>query len=293
MIVLLVFVTALFGCNHQDPASAKAVGNFPSQDNFLKLMNEKYNTSVTFADDFEKAVKFASQYWNHRQSLISLGIEIPPLPLRQLRETTLRHLLKIQANQISCDVITTLLVFRLTCVARDLVELLPTPNATRVRWQPSPATHEYIQKAARLTQTNSCRVGAHLDDSSFHQKLLSFCSNAEIFENCSFVLIEVWMSIVFARAVIGSERLYSFDKKNVQEVTWDPVQKYLEFLELVAVCENAKRSTLIDTFKRATEIVVRIIQTPNKSIHHHLNVLEMHAREIVTDLEHVTLPTEC
>ena len=283
-------VLVMAGCSNQ-PESSSDTGakSGPSQDKFVDLLIEKFNTPVTFPSDFRIAIRFAELYWQ-RFSWNQNAPDLSPQTLRHLRESTLHHLHSLEPNQVSSQVIRTLLIFRLARIAGELVWVF-TDSPTSGHWHPSVGSRQYIDCIIKLRKrTYLDDDGAHLYSPSLYRGILSFCTEHEIFQHCPFFMIRVLMSITWGAQILDA---VSVSIKDVLSfIPWRPVQEYLDFLDLVVLCPQSP--SMIAPFKQATGIIVRLLETPDKALQaKDQNTLFEHASRVVADLEHVMLPTEC
>lgn len=289
MCLIYPVVLLLAGCNNNDPNSSPLHPQPIHRDKVVELLNEKFDTSVTFSDDFNNAVKFAELYWqkyswsNFEKTLIS------PKRLLDLRERTLIDLKSLERNNISCEVIKTLLSIRLVSISGTLASSVVVDD-----WDAAIGFHDYLTAASNLLMSKSFRDDGnnHLYDLSLYKGILAFCTDAKIFKNCPFVLIQVWMSIVFSanlRVII----VINVDDEPGMHLSWKTVSAYVQFLDLVVSCDNpARRSAMIEPFKRSTEILIRLIQNPQKSLSTK-GILGKHIGLVTEELKHVMLPTKC
>jgi hypothetical protein len=289
MFLIFLIVLLLAGCSTNEPTPTLQHASPIHRDKVVELLNEKYDTSVTFSDDFNNAVNFAEIYWqkyswsNFEKTLIS------PKRLLDLRERTLSDLKSLERNNISCDVIKALLSIRLVSISGTLASSVVVDD-----WDAAIGIHEYLIAASQVLKTKSFHddCNNHLYDPLLYKGILAFCTDAKIFQNCPFVLIQVWMSIVFSansRVII----YINIDYGPGMHLSWKTVSAYVDFLDLVVSCNDpARRSAMIEPFKQSTEILIRLIQNPEQYLSTK-GILGKHIGHVTEELKHVMLPTKC
>ena len=266
-----------------------------SHDLFQERVVKIFGSSGTFATDFESALVFTDENKNHRDFLTSHS-------LRNLREKVY-NLLRVSGDappdkQLVEKIINTLLVFRLVHIASQMVEtVIMNQSGQRVSGRLILiGGHHYMDLAKVILVEIYIYPGTHYSSLDFLldlnniEKIVSFCEENQLNDDCSSAILRSIEALFFARLIEPANK-QSIDSR--VDFSWKPLHECMEFFKKILACTNSeKRAFFGDKMSKYLEILPQSLEPSNYVTNNSWYAMEFKWKEIFDLMQPISnLPT--